>query len=58
MSAIEKEYIEENLLKKETTTPELRIRITLMQCCGSGSGLNGVPGSGSGSRRAKMTHKN
>ncbi len=28
------------------------------QCCGSGFGFSGVPGSRSGSRRAKMTYKN
>jgi hypothetical protein len=35
----------------------IRMYGTIKQCCGSGSGFNGVPGSVSGSGRAKMTHK-
>jgi hypothetical protein len=31
--------------------------LAFIQCCGSGSGFNRVPGSGSGSRRAKMTYR-
>ncbi len=35
----------------------LNTRHTISQSCGCGSGFNGVPGSESGSRRAKITHK-
>ncbi len=38
--------------------PDIRYGSIFRQCFGSGSGFNQVSGSVSGSRRAKMTHKN
>ncbi len=40
-------------LPDKVNNPEFKRRC----CCGYGSGFNGVPGSVSGSSRAKMTHK-